>query len=112
MMRVRRSKRHPNPNHKEAKRSQSLRMKKTNIGDKKELDKMYQAMKYQAKKGNNHPLEKYNNLTTKAEKQDFYNKYLKDKKFERFDIEEKNKAEKIQGERTRGVDEQVPGGRP
>ena len=57
---------------------------------------MYQAMKYQAKKGNNHPLETHNNLTTKAEKQDFYNKNLKDKKFERFDIEEKNKAEKIQ----------------
>ena len=89
----------PKPSTKKTKKEPKSEEEKTNIGDKKELDKMYQAMKYQAKKGNNHPLEKYNNLTTKAEKQDFYNKYLKDKKFERFDIEEKNKAEKIQEEK-------------
>jgi len=61
---------------------------KDSIGEKKELDKMYQAMKYQDKKGNKHPLEAYNKLTTKKEKADFYAKFLKDKKFEWVAIEE------------------------
>ena len=61
---------------------------KDSIGEKKELDKMYQAMKYQDKKGNKHPLEAYNKLTTKKERAEFHAKYLKDKKFEWVAIDE------------------------
>ena len=62
------------------------------IADKKDLDKMYQAMKYQAKKGNPHPLEKYSKMTTRAEKQDFYNKYLANKKFDWVGLEHSQEA--------------------
>lgn len=58
------------------------------IAEKKELDKMYQAMKYENKKGNKHPLEAYNKLTSKKDKAEFYAKYLKDKKFEWVSIDE------------------------
>ena len=66
------------------------------IGDKKVLDKMYQAMKYQAKKGNPHPLEKYSKMTTKAEKQEFYNEYLNNKKFEWVGLEHTHEANTTQ----------------
>ena len=49
------------------------------IGEKKDLDKLYQAMKYQAKTGNPHPLEKYSKLTSRQGKQDFLQKYLTNK---------------------------------
>jgi hypothetical protein len=61
---------------------------KESIAEKKELDKMYQAMKYLDKKGNGHPLAMYNKLVSRKDKQDFYNKYLKDKKFEWVAIDE------------------------
>jgi hypothetical protein len=66
-----------------------------NIGEKKELDKMYQTMKYQDKKGNKHPLETYNKLTSKKEKAEFYAKYLKDKKFEWVAIEEETELKTL-----------------
>ena len=52
------------------------------IAGKKELDKMYSALKYLDKKGKTHPLAHYNGLNSKKEKQEFYSKFLKDKKFE------------------------------
>ena len=38
------------------------------IGEEKELDKMYQDMKYKDKKGNKHPLQAYNKFTSKKDK--------------------------------------------
>ena len=35
------------------------------IGEKKDLDNLYQAMKYQGKKGNPHPLKENNKLTSR-----------------------------------------------
>ena len=58
------------------------------IGEKKDLDKMYQAMKYHAKKRNPHPLEKYNKLTSRQEKQEFLQKYLTNKKFDCVGLEQ------------------------
>ena len=62
------------------------------IGEKKDLDKLYQAMKYQAKKGNPHPLEKYNKLTSRQEKQEFLQKYLTNKKFDYVGLEQTSEA--------------------
>ena len=62
------------------------------IGDKHDLDKMYQAMKYQAKKGNKHPLDSYSKLSTKAEKAEFFAKYLQAKKFDFLEIKEERSA--------------------
>jgi hypothetical protein len=62
------------------------------IGDKHDLDKMYQAMKYQAKKGNKNPLDSYSKLSTKAEKAEFFAKYLQAKKFDFLEIKEERSA--------------------
>ena len=62
------------------------------IAEKKELDKMYQAMKYLDKKGKKHPLAHYTQLTTRKEKTDFYAKYLKDKKFEFVAVDEETEV--------------------
>ena len=62
------------------------------IAEKKDLDKMYQAMKYQAGKGNTSPLQQYNRMTNKKDKHEFYMKYLQDKKFEWVAMEEKKET--------------------
>ena len=62
------------------------------IAEKKDLDKMYQAMKYQASKGNTSPLQQYNRMTNKKDKHEFYMKYLQDKKFEWVAMEEKKET--------------------
>ena len=58
------------------------------IADKRELDKMYQAMKYMNAKGASHPLQHYQKLTSRKEKTEFYAKYFKDKKFDFAKVEE------------------------
>ena len=45
-------------------------------------------------KGNSNPMQVCNNLASKAEKQQFYNQYLKGKKFDMFAIEEKHNPER------------------
>ena len=62
------------------------------IAGKQGLDKMYQVMKYMDKKGNPNPLALYKDLKTRKDNQDFYNKYLKDKKFEWVNMEERHEA--------------------
>lgn len=64
------------------------------IADKKELDKMYQAMKYMNAKGTSHPLQAYQKLTTRKEKTEFYAKYLKDKKFDWVKVDEEMEMSK------------------
>ena len=54
----------------------------TDAMPKKDLDKMYSAMKYMASKGNPSPLRSYLTLSTKDDKRAFCAKYLNDKKFE------------------------------
>ena len=49
-------------------------------------------MKYQAKKGNPHPLEKYNKLTFRQENQEFLQKYLTNKKFDYVGLEQTSEA--------------------
>ena len=49
-------------------------------------------MKYQSKKGNKHPLDSYSKLSTKAEKAEFFAKYLQAKKFDFLEIKEERSA--------------------
>jgi hypothetical protein len=84
------------PLHKPKKEPDEKDESKDSIGEKKELYKMYQAMKYQVQKGNKHPLEAYNTLTTKKERAEFHAKYLKDKKFDWMAIDETTEAKTTQ----------------
>ena len=64
----------------------------TCVMPKKDLDKMYSAMKYMASKGNPSPLRSYLTLSTKDDKRAFCAKYLNDKKFEWLTVTETHTA--------------------
>ena len=51
------------------------------IANKKELDKMYSAMRFLKGKGDSSPLEAYMVLTTRKDKSDFWKKFKLDKTF-------------------------------
>lgn len=53
----------------------------SSIAEKGDLDKLYQSMKYQAKQGNNTPLDTYFALTNRQQKAEFVRKWMVDKKF-------------------------------
>ena len=55
-------------------------------------DRMYHVMKYMEQRGNPNPMALYKELKTRTEKQDCYNKCLKDKKFHWVNMEEMHEA--------------------
>ena len=73
---------------------------------------MCQVMKSMGKKGNPNPLALYKQLNNRKDKPDFNNKYLKDKKFDWVQMEERHEASNIAEKRavegSGGVDDQVP----
>ena len=55
-------------------------------------DRMYHVMRYMEQRGNPHPMALYKELKTRTEKEGFYNKCLKDKKFHWVNMEEMHEA--------------------
>ena len=53
---------------------------------------MYHVMKYMDKNGNPNPLALYKHLKSRTGKENLYNTYLKDKKFEWVNMEETREA--------------------
>ena len=49
---------------------------------KKDLDQLYSALRYKAKKGDTNPLDKYSQLKTRGENHDCWKKFKADKAFQ------------------------------